>query len=146
MLHRKLNQKLTSYFYFLFAIGRAAYARRDVLLTWNGNSDDEEGFVVERTVSDDCVGGWEMIAYTGINQNFVEDIYIPGACYRVAAYNQLGPSTYSNIVRAPLWLLTILFLASIHPAEAQQLKKVPRIGIYRRLIQLLTPPLPRKFG
>jgi ABC-type uncharacterized transport system substrate-binding protein len=27
-----------------------------------------------------------------------------------------------------LWLLTVLFLASIHRAEAQQAKKVPRIG------------------
>jgi hypothetical protein len=92
------NLLLTFIFYLL--LQGTAYA---VLLTWNDNSDDEEGFVVERTVSDDCVGGWEVIGYTGINQNFFEDIYIPGACYRIAAYNQqLGPSTYSNIVRAPV--------------------------------------------
>ena len=88
-------------FIFFLLVQGTAYARY-VLLRWNDNSDDEEGFVVERTVSDDCVGGWEVIGYTGINQNFFEDIYIPGACYRVAAYNQLGPTTYSNIVRAPV--------------------------------------------
>jgi hypothetical protein len=93
------NLVRTLIFYLL--LRGTAYAR-DVLLTWNDNSDDEEGFVVERTVSADCVGGWEVIGNTGINQNFFEDIYLPGACYRVAAYNQLGPSTYSNIVRAPI--------------------------------------------
>jgi putative ABC transport system substrate-binding protein len=30
--------------------------------------------------------------------------------------------------RKPLWLLTVLLLASVHLAEAQQSKKVPRIG------------------
>jgi ABC-type uncharacterized transport system substrate-binding protein len=30
--------------------------------------------------------------------------------------------------RTPLWLLTVLFLASFHSAEAQQPKKIPRIG------------------
>ena len=42
-----------------------------------------------------------MIAYTGVNQNFLMDVYIPGACYRVAAYNQIGTSTYSDTVRIP---------------------------------------------
>jgi ABC-type uncharacterized transport system substrate-binding protein len=31
--------------------------------------------------------------------------------------------------RSSLWLLTVLLLASIHSAEAQEPKKVPRIGI-----------------
>jgi hypothetical protein len=30
--------------------------------------------------------------------------------------------------RTIVWLLTVLFLASIHPSEAQQPKRVPRIG------------------
>jgi hypothetical protein len=72
-----------------------------IKLTWTDHSDNEDGFVVERTVSEDCAEGWEMIGYTGINQNFLEDIYIPGACYRVVAYNQVGLSPYSEIVRAP---------------------------------------------
>jgi hypothetical protein len=71
------------------------------MLTWDDDSVNEEGFIVERTQSDECVGGWEVIAYTGINQNVLLDVYIPGACYRVAAYNEIGASTYSGTVRVP---------------------------------------------
>ena len=75
---------------------------RGVRLSWNDNSDDEEGFIVERTVSADCANGWEVIGYTGRNQNYFDDIsYIPGACYRVAAYHRQAVSTYTNIIIAP---------------------------------------------
>ena len=84
---------------FFFALHGAASAR-NVQLTWNDNSDDEEGFVVERTLSENCMGGWEIIAYTGRNQNYFVDIYIPGACYRVAAYNQQSVSAYTNVLVA----------------------------------------------
>jgi hypothetical protein len=85
-----------------FMLLQATADARSVLITWDDNSEDEEGFFVERTLFADCFGGWEVIAYTGINQNHFEDIYIPGACYRVAAYNRLAASTYSNIARVAL--------------------------------------------
>jgi hypothetical protein len=66
---------------------------------------NEEGFIVERTESEECGDGWEVIAYTGMNQNFLMDVYIPGACYRVAAYNELGTSPYSDTVRVPRELM-----------------------------------------
>ena len=59
----------------------------------------ENGFVIERTLSANCFDGWEVIGYTGANQNSFIDIRIPGACYRVAAYNQYGLITYSNPVK-----------------------------------------------
>jgi hypothetical protein len=74
---------------------------RSILITWDDNSENEEGFFVERTVSDDCIAGWELIAYTAINQNFLTDVLIPGACYRAAAYNEYGVSTYSDHIRTP---------------------------------------------
>jgi hypothetical protein len=94
-------KKLFFTFLVLLLFQANAYAR-SIFLTWDDNSADEQGFVVERTVSDNCVGGWEVIAYTNINQNYLEDMYIPGACYRVAAYNQAASSSYSNVARAPL--------------------------------------------
>ena len=69
---------------------------RSVLIIWNDNSENENGFVVERTISASCNDDWQVIGYTGVNQTSFVDSYIPGACYRVAAYNENGVSTYSN--------------------------------------------------
>ena len=92
---------LTYFSVFYLLLQGGADARSATILTWNDDSVNEEGFIVERTQSDDCGGDWEVIAYTGINQNFLMDVYIPGACYRVAAYNESGTSTYSDVVRVP---------------------------------------------
>jgi hypothetical protein len=94
-------EKLRFYFgFYLLLLG--IISGPSVLLTWNDNSEDEEGFIIERTMEDDCVDDWEVIAYTGVDQNFLMDIHLPGACYRVAAYNENGPSTYSNTAQVPL--------------------------------------------
>ncbi len=77
-----------------------AYAQ-DVILTWVDNSTDENGFVIERTLSLNCTGGWQVAGYTGANQTSFTDIRIPGACYRVAAYNEQGLSNYSNVAQVP---------------------------------------------
>jgi hypothetical protein len=79
----------------------SAFARSTTILTWDDQSVNEEGFIVERTESEDCLDGWEVIAYTGVNQSFLMDVYIPGACYRVAAYNEIGTSTYSDTIQVP---------------------------------------------
>jgi hypothetical protein len=46
----------------------------------------------------------------------------------------------------PSILVVVVLVAVAVIAEAQQPKKVPRIGIYRRKTRLLTPPVPRPFG
>jgi hypothetical protein len=94
-------EKILLTFLFYLLLQGPAYAR-SVLLTWDDNSENETGFFVERTVSHDCVDGWEVIAYTLKNQNFLMDSHATGACYRVAAYNKIGSSTYSNITRVPV--------------------------------------------
>ena len=44
-----------------------------------------------------------------------------------------------------LALCTVLLVLSL-PAEAQQPKKVPRIGYLSSVIQPVSPPVPRQFG
>jgi hypothetical protein len=94
-------EKILITFLFYLLLQGTAYAAQSVLLTWTDNSENETGFFVERTMSDDCVDGWEVIAYTGKNQSFLIDSHVSGACYRVAAYNDTSVSTYSNIARVP---------------------------------------------
>jgi thermitase len=89
-----------SFIFYLLLLG--IISAQSILLTWDDNSEDEQGFFIERTVSDECRDDWEVIAYTGVNQNFLMDIHVPGACYRVAAYNESGSSTYSNTAQVPL--------------------------------------------
>ena len=42
--------------------------------------------------------------------------------------------------------LGALLLALCFPAKAQQANKVPRIGIYRRAMPRVSPPVPKQFG
>ena len=70
-----------------------------VLITWQDNSDNENGFFVERTTNQDCSTGFEIIGYVGMDvTSFTDPMSINLSCYRVAAYNDLGAS-YSNIVQ-----------------------------------------------
>lgn len=85
---------------FLFLLQGIAYAR-SVFINWTDNSDNEDGFVIERTLHTECSDEWEVIAYAGVNETSVIDIYIQAACYRVAAYNADGISLHSNIAQAP---------------------------------------------
>ena len=83
----------------LYILKQATAYAREVVLTWIDHSDDENGFVIERTLSPNCLDGWEVIGYAGANQTYFIDIHIPGACYRIAAYNERGISAYSNAVQ-----------------------------------------------
>lgn len=98
MLPKKFSWKHYFLFFYLLTLPGTASAR-SVTITWQDNSDNEQGFFVERTLSNDCSDGWEVIAYTGINQTLVTDVYKLGACYRAAAYNQMGTSAYSNVAQ-----------------------------------------------
>lgn len=71
-----------------------------VNLRWTDNSDNEDGFKIERKVED---GSWQEIATVGANVTTCQDTeLIPNATYyyRVRAYNIRGTSNYSNEVSA----------------------------------------------
>ena len=70
-----------------------------VKLTWEDNSANETGFIIERRIQ---VGG-EMaeIARVGANEITYSDSsvkYGEALCWRVKAFNNAGPSDPSNIV------------------------------------------------
>jgi hypothetical protein len=75
----------------------AALSYKSIELTWNNNSANEMGYIIEREESN----GFQMIAvlpadsksYTNINL-LPETSYT----YRISAYNSLGKSDYSDIV------------------------------------------------
>ena len=87
-------------FVFYLSLEEAAFAR-SILLKWHDNSDNEDGFIVQRTLTEDCSNGWEVIAYTRSDRNRLVDIFLPGSCYRVAAFNEHGVSAYSNVSQVP---------------------------------------------
>jgi len=70
----------------------------DLSLTWNDNSDNEDGFVIERSQD---AGPYVEIGGTGINEASYVDTDVPIGVvlkYRVKAVNQFGDSGYSNEV------------------------------------------------
>jgi hypothetical protein len=67
-------------------------------LTWVDNSNDEDGFKIERATS--SAGPWIQIAQVGPDQtNYLDTTVIANSTYyyRVRAYNSQGDSAYSNI-------------------------------------------------
>jgi hypothetical protein len=70
----------------------------DLRLVWSDNSDNEDGFEVERKVGD---GEFVFLNGTGPNENSYIDAEVPSGgklAYRVRAVNQYGESSYSNVV------------------------------------------------
>ena len=70
----------------------------DLVLTWDDNSDNEDGFEIWRQQNG---GQWLLIAATNADDATFTDGVIPvGATlsYRVRAWNQFGESDYTNIV------------------------------------------------
>lgn len=65
-------------------------------LSWRDNSDNEDGFKIERQPSQ---GSWREIATVGKNTSSYSDSGLSPStvyCYRVRAYNTAGASDYSN--------------------------------------------------
>nr|BAL58743.1 hypothetical protein HGMM_OP2C291 [Candidatus Acetothermum autotrophicum] len=65
-------------------------------LSWRDNSDNEDGFKIERQPSQ---GTWREIATVGKNTTSYSDTGLNPSttyCYRVRAYNAAGASDYSN--------------------------------------------------
>lgn len=70
----------------------------DLVLQWQDNSNNEDGFEVWRKVND---GQWELIAATGPDSPTFNDGVIPIGViltYRVRAWNQFGESDFTNEV------------------------------------------------
>ncbi len=70
----------------------------DLVLTWQDNSDNEDGFEVWRKTND---GQWLLIAATNAGDSKFTDGVIPigtTLTYRVRAWNQFGESDWTNIV------------------------------------------------
>lgn len=74
-----------------------------VVLYWQDNSDNEEGFSIER--STDGINFGE-ITTTSENVNYYTDYNVESGItyyYKVRAYNEIGYSAYSNTATATAW-------------------------------------------
>ena len=73
---------------------------KTVTLLWQDNSDNEQGFKVERVRKG--LTDWAQIGTTGANVVTYPDANRPKGTwqYRVRAYNSSGPSGYSNVATA----------------------------------------------
>jgi len=69
-----------------------------ILLDWNDNSNNEDGFRIERKLG--AGGSWGLLATTDANQTAYQDSPLSNGLsyyYRVYAYNSAGPSqSYTN--------------------------------------------------
>lgn len=74
-----------------------------VTLLWTDNSTNELGFNVEKTISGNCISGWFQTATVPVDvTTWVDELSHPLDCYRVAAFNSVGLSAYSNTAQVPL--------------------------------------------
>jgi hypothetical protein len=71
-------------------------------LTWQRNSTDEDGFLVERKLSTQGAGSFAVVGGTAKGQTIIDQVIQgdPNTTYdyRIIAYNQFGNSTASNTV------------------------------------------------
>lgn len=77
-----------------------AFRKRKIILTWKDNSENEDGFQIERSM--DSLN-WEVVGYADADTTEVVDSRLRRGStyyYRVLAYNEAGGSAYSNITSA----------------------------------------------
>ena len=82
----------------------AAVSSTQITLSWHDNSDDEDGFVIERELSGSS--SWSVIATNAANHVAFEDSGLAvntGYVYRVKAIRGNEESAYSNIATARTW-------------------------------------------
>lgn len=75
-----------------------AVSTSSINLTWTDNSDDEQGFVIERSLN--ASSGFSEIATVTTDETTyaVTDLSLGTTYYfRVCAYNSVGNSNYSNV-------------------------------------------------
>jgi hypothetical protein len=84
----------------LFHLILVSHAEGAVLVSWSWLSEiDEQGFELER--SPEGCADWAVIAVNPANLMSVEDIDVPGNCYRVRAFDQAKYYPYSNVGTVP---------------------------------------------
>jgi len=93
------------------------YASGTAIVYWNDNSQNENGFSLERSID-----GFIFTPYTTVGANqpyYLETETVPGTyTYRVKAFNQVGSSAYSNtalytVVALPPPLTPSLLMVSL---------------------------------
>jgi predicted phage tail protein len=80
----------------------APVSASQINLAWTDNSGDENGFLIERCVGNNCTN-FAQIASVGANVTTYPDTGLSNNTfyrYRVRAFNGSGNSAYSNIARA----------------------------------------------
>ncbi|MDQ8182505.1 Ig-like domain-containing protein [Pelagicoccus sp. SDUM812005] len=103
-MQRRINQfffqtqtlSRTVAFLAVFAFGAIAHAE-DVVLSWSDNSDNEDGFNIERAIGD---GEFEALAQVGADVESYTDTTAERGVdykYRVNAFNAFGYSGYTNV-------------------------------------------------
>jgi hypothetical protein len=101
-MYRKHPKILLRFVYFFMVISFIATGRANAAslqLTWVDNSQDEDGFHVERKLDNN--GTFSLIATVGPNVESYNDGNLADSttyCYRVNAFNSAGNSAYSNEV------------------------------------------------
>jgi hypothetical protein len=97
----------------------ASVSQSEISLTWSDNTDNESGFIIERSPNGSTV--WNLIGNVGPNVLFFDDSGLdPGSTfyYRVYAYNGAGNSPVSNVATATTWELQ-------PPAAPTELTAIP---------------------
>jgi hypothetical protein len=108
-------------------------------LSWNDNSDNEDGFVIQRSIDGT---NFVEIGTVPADQTTFVDVGVPlneTLTYRVYAENQYGDSGFSNTVAE----------ATFQPQDPDGLKVTkpnPLVQVPRRLIQSMGSPLRRMFN
>lgn len=83
-------------FLFLFYHPLFSFAAPSFTLTWTDNSNNEDGFKIERKIG---AGTYSQIGTTITSVSTFQDTSLTLdtlLCYRVKAYNIVGDSAYSN--------------------------------------------------
>jgi hypothetical protein len=82
---------------FLVGLAWSGTAEAQLTLQWTDNSDNENGFKIERKTG--AGGTFQQIATTGPNAtSFPDTVLASGTtyCYRIRAFNTAGDSAYTN--------------------------------------------------
>jgi len=86
-------------------LSASALSSSQILLTWQDNSDNEDGFKIER---DDGTGFQEIATISANQTSYLDEGLSPSTtyAYQIKAYNSAGDSGYSNQAQATTFDLT----------------------------------------